>query len=575
MATHNRGSDLPLSPLPSKKGKVGVQSEAAASAHFFHFDIGKIRAAYVKEGRGLMYSEKLKFLPGMGRLVSGGRAYTIGGDGFEGSYPRKVWICDLNRGSPEGDAVHLDGDDYDDAQVASMGPTYCCPWIPGPVLGGAKPRPLVFAFQGKIYALSGGGGGGGGDDCRECHEQGGACGDDYSECHKHGPVFEFLEEEAREWQPLPKPRGMYDPPLPIIITSHLVLDNRLWVSVHHPDGPHQDRKLCFDLIKHEWVYCFDTIPYPAKALCNLWPTRPHGVGRDIHYHAEHFYAVTQLCSDSGDMFVGLGGCSATHLWQLLTEVEAELYRDMAIDEEDRLDLSATFQRLRGETDPVEKALLRSLLQKIRDRLTAGSLWRYYRTSFHPFPKDVGLVEGLEDCKGFTEAIFYPPEEDVSHCRLLAHYQEYQEKLPITRDFGARWGTLVLWTFRLNSLVATDLRRHELRYPHQAAGFGGTPSILTKPDPGGPVMLLGILRLAIISTPMHPGKFSNGCPAYLLPEPQTCNSVVTCACSLDAFASSFGWERLNSVLFCVKLLVGACRLIIYHIRGVTASWQSLV
>ncbi|KAJ4837193.1 hypothetical protein Tsubulata_003394 [Turnera subulata] len=480
MATHKRGSDLPLSPLPSKKGKVGVQSKAAASAHFFHFDIGNIRAAYVKERRGLIYSEKLKFLPGMGRLVSGGKAYAIGGDGFEGSYPRKVWICDLNRGFEEGDVGHLDGEEYDDAQVASMGPTYCCPWVPGPVLGGAKPRPLVFAFQGKIYALSGGGG----DDCRECHEQGGACGDDYSECHKHGPVFEFLEEEAREWQPLPKPRGMYDPPLPIIITSHLVLDNRLWVSVHHPDGPHQDRKLCFDLIKHEWVYCFDTIPYAAKVLCNVWPTRPHGVGRDFHYHADHFYAVTQLCSESGHMFVGLGGCSATQLWQLLTEVEAGPYRDMAIDEADPLDLAVTFERLRGTTDPGEKARQRScwFCQGNRVRLPEGSLRHYHPAPFHPFPQglaDVGFVMGLEPCMGFTEAIFYPPEEDdkMARCRLLAHYQEE----PQPHDFGAPWGNLVLWTFRLNSLVATDLRFHVVCYHHLAAGLGGTPSILTKPD----------------------------------------------------------------------------------------------
>ncbi|KAJ4845756.1 hypothetical protein Tsubulata_047052 [Turnera subulata] len=325
MATHERGSDLPPSPLPAMKGKDGVESEAVASAHFFHFDIGKIRAAYVKEGRGLMYSEKLKFLPGMGRLVSGGKAYAIGGDGFKGSYPRQVWICDINRGYPD-----LEGKDYVDAQVASIGPTYCCPWVRGPDLGGAKPRALVFAFRGKIYALTGG------DDC-------------YRGPHEQGPVFEFLEEEAphRGWKRLPHPRGMYDPPLPIIITSHLVHSDRLWVSAHHPDDPGNDRKLCFDLRKHEWVLDWrDIIPDAAKALGNLWPTRPHGVGRDIHHHADHFYTITQFYADDiDDMLVGLGGCSATHLLRLLTEP----YRDMAIDEADRLGLAGIFERLAGTT----------------------------------------------------------------------------------------------------------------------------------------------------------------------------------------------------------------------------------
>ncbi|KAJ4847910.1 hypothetical protein Tsubulata_011743 [Turnera subulata] len=134
----------------------------------------------------------------MGRLVSGGRAYAIGGNCSGGSYPRQVWICDMNQGSPNGDIVHLDGDgdddDYDDAQVASIGPCYGCPWQQGPDLRGAKARPLVFAFRGKIYALSGGG-------------------DHYRECHEQGPVFEFLEEEAPDlgWKTLPHPYG-YDPP---------------------------------------------------------------------------------------------------------------------------------------------------------------------------------------------------------------------------------------------------------------------------------------------------------------------------------------------------------------------------
>ncbi|KAJ4845571.1 hypothetical protein Tsubulata_049792 [Turnera subulata] len=451
MATDKRGSDLPVSPPRSQKCKAGLQSGAGASAHFFHFDLGYIRAVYVKPGRGLMYSEGLKFLPGMGRLVSGGIAYAIGGDCFGGSYPREVWICDVNQGSADKDVEHMDtderlafqgstdGDDVDYAyeQVASRGPSYLYPWKQGPYLRGAKPRPLVFAFRGKVYALSSG-----------------HCGWGW------GPLFEFLEEG--EWKTLPDPDLLYDLPLPPpIITSHLVLDNSLWVRVHHPGVPHQDRTLCFDLIKHQWV--LKIFPDAVRALCNLWPTHPHAVGRDIHFHAGDFYAVTKSRSDSDEALVGLAGCSPSHLLCFFSEEEWRRGRNEAMVNEDRIALEATAERIRQTTDREEKARLRISLIEIRDRMTQRSVGRYYSERDDPFPQrvalpDVGFVMGLEDCWGFTEAIFYPPEEDDtnedSRCRLLAHYQAPP---CIAHDFGAPWGTLVLWTFKLNHRVATGLR----------------------------------------------------------------------------------------------------------------------
>ncbi|KAJ4848739.1 hypothetical protein Tsubulata_050325 [Turnera subulata] len=92
-------------------------------------------------------------------------------------------------------------------------------------------------------------------------------------------------------------------------------------------------------------------------------------------------------------------------------------------------------------------------------MTQRSVGRYYSERDDPFPQRVALPDvGLEDCWGFTEAIFYPPEEDDtnedSRCRLLAHYQAPPY---IAHDFGAPWGTLVLWTFKLNHRVATGLR----------------------------------------------------------------------------------------------------------------------
>ncbi|KAJ4843960.1 hypothetical protein Tsubulata_021352 [Turnera subulata] len=455
MATDKRGSDLPVSPPRSKKCKVGLQSEARASAHFFHFDLGYIRAVYMKPGRGLMYSEGLKFLPGMGRLVSGGIAYAIGCDCFGGSYQREVWICDLNQGSA--DVEDKDNDDYTDEQLALLDPPSPYPWKQGPYLTGAKPSPLVFAFRGKIYALSLGHCGG-------------------------GPLFEFLEEG--KWKTLPDPDLLYDLPRPPIITSHLVLDSSLWVRVHHPGVPHKDRTLCFDLIKHEWV--LKIFPDAALALCNLWPTRPHAVGRDIHFHAGDFCAVTKLRSDSDGALVGLACCSPSDLLSFFREEEKQRTENDAMVEEDYIAFRGTFARLKETTDPKEKDLLRSSLIEIRDRMTERSVDRYYRERFNPFPQtvvlpDVGFVKGLEPCEGFAEAIFYPPEEDDtnedSRCRLLAHYHS----LPMAPGFGAPWGALILWTFRLNQGVATGLCLEMICYPHIAALLGGTPSILTKPD----------------------------------------------------------------------------------------------
>ncbi|KAJ4826610.1 hypothetical protein Tsubulata_038508 [Turnera subulata] len=277
-----------LWPRQGKKAKCGgVQS---ASAHFFHFDEGGIRAVYVEEGRRLMLSEKLQFMPGMGRLFSGGTAYAIGGKALRGSpHPREVWICDMN--GPRGPVE----EGYAYVLAAAPVGVDVYPWQRGPDLIGPKPSPLVFAFRGMIYALSGGG----------------ATTTNPESQEDPPPLFEVLdpEEEPPSWKQLPNPPDSMYHRSPIPSWSHLVLGNRLWVCARHAcarpgcaaaDG--EDITFCFDLIEREWV----SVPYSERpdgvqALCGSWPIPPHAVGGDIHYHAVtdengsecgYFYAVT-------------------------------------------------------------------------------------------------------------------------------------------------------------------------------------------------------------------------------------------------------------------------------------------
>ncbi|KAJ4850269.1 hypothetical protein Tsubulata_015874 [Turnera subulata] len=409
---------------PGEKAKVGVQSGAAASAHFFHFDEGGIRAE---------------------------TAYAIGGNPLRGSpHPREVWICDMN--GPRGPVE----EGYAYVLAAAPVEVDVYPWRRGPDLIGPKPTPLVFAFRGKIYALSGGGTG---------------------TSTNPGPLFEVLdpEEQPSSWMPLPPPPdAMYHHPSPISTWSHLVLGNRLWVCARHgyhaaaEEGEEDINTFCYDLIKHEWVavpYC--DRPDGVKALCGLWPTPPHAVGGDIHYHAGNFYAVTR--EHYPDAFKGgLAACSADSLISSLKNGDADL---------------------KGTADAKKNGwMMRRLVRYL------------YQLSI-PLPKNVAepvLFECPADFgTGFTEAILYPPETEEGEgddpvFRMLFHYQDRDPLL--TEYGGAPWGTLVLLTFSLDGMDAYDVSTKLWFLPHHTGTIGGRPSILFKaycepPPPPPPRFIL--------------------------------------------------------------------------------------